>query len=257
MVLIMSFVGVGAAATDTSIGAKVCGDNPQPASVQITEPNDDSVTSQPTVTVRGTIERTSQVVIDIDGTYNNTVAIASDQTVFATDVTLSKGTHTVSVTAKELCGGPDGRDEIVLTYEPAVQPSTGGVTPTNVEPSPEQGGVFIGDAPIEPEDQPSVIDQIPLIGAAVNAVQDFTAAIGLESTVLAANTPVAVGVARVGVTVVALTSVVMAGSLAPIAAQAVPGVSELFNVTSHRSMIYLGWVIRGIGLLAMGFAYFL
>jgi flagellar biosynthesis component FlhA len=45
--------------------------------------------------------------------------------------------------------------------------------------------------------------------------------------------------------------------LAPIAAQTVPGISEMFNVASTRSMLYLGWVIRGLGAFVLVLAYFL
>ena len=263
----IAFIGLGlcmglcplpsASAVDTQVGARVCGSNPSGALIDITQPVDDSVVNQSSVTFRGTVASASQIVIEVDGAYDGTLAIAANQTTFDTNISFPLGTHTVSMRAIEVCGGPDGTDSVVLTYEPAVEPSAGTDTDTSVDPQVTGAGVVITDDIIKEGDTVTQIEQLPVIGAAVSVVSDFAAAIGLESTVIGNNTPAIAGVARVGITVAALTSVVMATSLAPLAAQAIPGVSEAFNVSSHRSMLYLGWIIRGVGVLAMAFAYFL
>jgi hypothetical protein len=242
-----------AAAVDTEVGVSVCGQNSLGASITITQPNDDSIVNQSVTTFRGTINNTSQIIITVDGAYVSTLAIGSNQTEFATDISLDEGTHTILMTANDICGTQDASDTIVITYQQTVEPSNGGTTPTEVD-QPATNAVNTENT-ISDKDVFHQIQQIPVIGAAISVVADFVAASGLESTVTNGN--VVSGVSRVGVTVVALTSVVMAGTLAPIAAQAVPGVGEVFNIASNRSMLYLGWVIRGAGILAMAFAYFL
>lgn len=242
-----------ALAVDNQIGAVVCGVGSPGASIDITQPTDDSVVNQAVTTFRGTVNNTSQISVEMDGDYVSTVAIGNNQTEFATDISLSEGTHTIVMTANDICGVQDATDSIVITYQPAVEPSNGGTTPTEVDQGPDTA--VQADEVITKDDVYHQIQQIPIIGSAVSMASEFIAATGLESTVTTSN--VVVGVSRVGLTVAALTSVVMASSLAPVAAQTVPGISEMFNVASTRSMLYLGWVIRGAGVLVMAFAYFL
>lgn len=240
-------------AVDNDVGAVVCGVGAPGATIDITQPNDDSVVSQALTTFRGSINNTSQIDIEIDGTYSNTVAIGSNQVTFATDINLTVGTHTIKITAYDICGGQNADDSIVITYTPKVDPSNGGTTETEVG---GESGVVIGsDSQIEDNEVAQSIEQLPIIGAAVSIVADFATSIGLVATVPSSN--VTAGVARVGLTVAALTSVVMAGTLAPLAAQTIPGLSEAFTITSHRSMLYLGWLIRGAGALTMAVVYFL
>ncbi|MES2876132.1 MAG: hypothetical protein V4678_01550 [Patescibacteria group bacterium] len=245
-------------AVSSEIDVAVCGPVVPAAQLTISEPNDDSVVSRAVTTFRGTVANTSQIEITIDGQYDTSISIGANVTTFQTDITLAEGTHTILLTANAICGGQSASQAIVLTYQPAVEPSSGSTTPTVLEAETEQlEGVIIGDDPISQDETAQPLTELPIIGAAVNVVSDFATAIGLSSTVMSGNTPTVVGVARVGVTAVALASVVLASSIAPIAVQAIPGVSEVFTINSHRSMIYLGWVIRGLGLLALAFAYFL
>jgi len=251
-ILLSAAIALPVFAVDSQIGAVVCGAGSPGASIDITQPTAHSMVNQAVTTFRGTLSNTSQIVIEIDGDYVNTVAIGSNQTDFATDISLSEGTHTIAMTANDICGVKDASDSIVITYQPAVEPSNGGTTPTEVD-KPDQA-VTTGEV-IPPNDVFHQIQQLPVIGAAVSVVADFAVATGLESTISTGNA--IVGVSRVGLTVAALTSVVMASSLAPIAAQTVPGISEMFNVASTRSMLYLGWVIRGLGAFVLVLAYFL
>lgn len=248
-----------ALATDTDIGVTICGAAVPAAQVSITQPINDSVVNQPNITFRGSVTNATQIEVSIDAQYTSTVSIGQGEGTFQFDTTLPVGTHTVSVKANALCDGEGASDSIVVTHTPAVeQPSTGVGTPTSLD----DGQTTLDGTPVVTEevDEDSFVramEQLPVIGSAINVVYDFAATIGLESTVVSGNVPAITGAARVGITVAALTSVVMASSLAPLAVQSVPGVSELFNATSHRSMVYLGWVIRGIGVLAMALAYFI
>lgn len=244
-------------ATDTQIGVAVCGSDSQGAQIDIAQPLNDSVHNQSSLTFRGTVTNTSQIEVVINGDIDRTVAIAANQTAFNIDVLLKPGTHTVLLQANDICGGQDASDTVVITYDPITQPSSGTNTPTVVQGSQTLDGESVATESLTDEDVVSQIEQLPVIGAAVSIVSDFVTAIGLESTMSNGNASTVTGVARVAVTVAALTSVVMAGTFAPIAAQAVPGISEAFSVSSHRSMLYLEWVIRGVGALAMALAYFI
>jgi len=101
-------------AVDNQIGAVVCGAGSPGASIDITQPTDDSVVNQAVTTFRGTLNNTSQIVVEIDGDYVSTVAIGSNQTDFATDISLSEGTHTIVMTANDICGVQDASDSVVI-----------------------------------------------------------------------------------------------------------------------------------------------
>lgn len=246
-----------AVALDTEIGARVCGPNPGGALITITQPTDDSVVNQAVVTFRGTVAGASQIVVELDGNYNGTVALANNQTTFETDITLPQGTHTVAMRATEICGGADGTDSAVLTYQPAVQPSSGAVTETAVGSNGTPTGVVISDDPIAESSLSRAIEQLPVIGPIVNFGANLATTIGLDTTLAANQSSVIAGIARVVVTVAGLTSIVLASTLAPVATKTIPGLAEVFTASSHRSMLYLGWVIRGVGACALIFAYFL
>lgn len=243
--------------TDTQIGVAVCGDTIPAAAVTIQEPLGDSVVDQPTVTIRGVALNATQVLISIDDQYSVTVALPVTSTSFATDIFLTPGTHTIKTEAFGICGGAPSEDTVVVTYQPAAPPSNGGITPTDIEGTVSLDGVPVDVEEIAQDEETTPLNELPVVGPVVNMVSDFATAIGLSNTIAGNNTSPVVGVARVGVTVAAITTIVMAGSIAPLAAQALPGVSELFNANSHRSMIYFGWVIRGVGAIAMALAYFL
>lgn len=246
------------AAVSTDVGVSICGDDVPAAGISISEPINDSVVSLAENPFRGTVENATQIEVTIDGQYNNTISIGANVTTFETSLTLSEGTHTISMTANAICGAPNATDSIVITYQPAVQPSAGNSTPTTLDGATTLDGTPVEQTiGIEQNDFAQQINQLPIIGAAINMVTNFADDIGLQATIAGNNTPVITGAARVGLTVVAITSVVMASTLAPIAATSIPGVSELFSVHSHRSMLYLEWVIRGLGVLALALAYFI
>jgi len=247
----------GAVTADSEIGVSVCGGNVPPSQITITQPLSDSVVNQSVTTFRGTIARASQVEITIDGQYNTTVAIGANDSTFQVDVTIPKGTHTIEMQANAICGGQDSSDSVVVTYQPIEEPTNGDTTPTTIGGDPVSDSQDLTGQAISDNDIVRQIEQLPVVGAAVSVVSDFAVAIGLTGTIASSSSAPVAGVARVGVTVAALTTVVMASSIAPVAAQALPGVSEMFNVTSHRSMLYLGWAIRGAGVLAMALVYFL
>lgn len=121
----------------TQIGALVCGADSH-ASLMVTAPPSDSVVAQPVVTLQGTAMQASEVSTTIDGAYDQTVALATGQENFSLTITLGEGTHTIQVTAPDVCGKQDAQVQLVLTYQPAVS-SMGQQVST--EPS---GGVVVG-----------------------------------------------------------------------------------------------------------------
>lgn len=261
LVLTLSFIvlpGRPVQAVDTQIGVEVCGSVTPASTVTIQSPLNDSVVDQPTVTIRGVATNATQVVIEVDDQYSSTVAMPTDSTAFTSDVALAQGTHTITAEAFGICGGASSEDSVVVTYQPATTPSNGGNVPTEVG----GGGVTVNpDAvvseAISKEEVGNPFAQLPVIGGAVNLVTNFADTIGLSGTFSANDASPIVGTARVAVTVAAVTTVVMAGSIAPVAVQTVPGISEVFHASSHRSMIYLEWVIRGVGVLALALSYFI
>jgi hypothetical protein len=251
-------VSVLAVSGDTEIGVSLCGSSVPAAQLTVTEPASDSVVPNAVTSFRGTVANTTQVEIMIDGQFNNSVSIGANETTFQADVTLAQGTHTVTVTAIAICGGQNASQDIILTHQPAVEPSSGVTTPTEIPADTPDEGVVISSEPLEEGDVAAPgIEQLPVIGPIVNAVTDFSQSIGLSQTLAGSGAPLSVGVARVALTAAAVTSVVMAASLAPLALQAAPGITEVFHAGSHRSMIYLEWAIRGVGVLAMAIAYFI
>lgn len=246
----------GVGAVNSEVGVSVCGTDVPAAQIEINEPLDDSVVSNATITFRGTVANATQIEVAVDDEYNNTISIPSGDTSFDVSLTLTPGTHTVTMTANAICGAPSATASAVITYQPETQPSNGGKIPTEVGSDRPVAGVIVATERIDDNAAPQAIDRLPIVDAIVNQVEDLAAIVGLQAT-LAEDTPIAVGIARVSVTVAALTAVVMAGSIAPFAVQTIPGLAAVFNVRSHRSMVYLGWIIRGVGLATMAFAFLL
>ena len=244
-------------ALDGQIGAVVCGPDTVYATTAITEPLDDSVVNQASVTVRGTVQNAAQIQMSLDGQYSTTIAIAANATTFQTNLTVPEGTHTIGIEAYGICGGQTATDSTVITFQPVSSPSSGVITPTSVEGVVTLDGERVDSNTFDDANDIQQLQNIPVFGPIIGSVIDLYALTGLKETVASGESSVITGAARVGLTVAAVSSVVLAGSLAPVAVHAVPGISEVFHASSHRSMIYLEWIIRGFGVLAMTIAYFL
>lgn len=120
-----------ASAQGTEVGAVVCG----PAStVTLTSPTSDSVVTDAAIPIEGTVSQASQLEVRIDGAFDSVVPLSMGQTTFAASVQVAAGTHTIAVTALNVCAGPNGTASAVITYTPKPQtPSTGTGTPTTIE----------------------------------------------------------------------------------------------------------------------------
>jgi hypothetical protein len=239
-------------ALDNSVNAVVCSNTGDGATITITQPASDSIIDQPSVTLRGQVANATQIEIEIDGQYVNTVPLGANQASYETDVTLSEGTHTIGLTAPDVCQHGDGTASIVITYHPTTPPSNGGTTPTDVG-----DGVVVGPDTNKGDEPTGLqITQLPVLGAAISTISDFASSIGLDTTFAGANSVVA-GSTRVGLTIVSLTLVVSAGTVAPAVMQAVPAMAQAAHVGNVRLRSYTGWGLRIGGLLLMGLVYFL
>ena len=161
-VLLVSIVGVAitaqpAYAASTQVEVAVCNGTTSTAELAITGPASDSVVTNSSVTMSGTIADITQIDVSIDGSYSQSVGISSGQTTFTFDVVITPGTHTISLEGYDICSLDNPTGDVVVTYEPAAPPSNGGNTPTTVNPDPggsnnidnsggnQSGGIIVSD----------------------------------------------------------------------------------------------------------------
>lgn len=123
-----------AVSSESRIDVLLCNPDDQ-ASLTITDPPSDSVTTQPEVTVTGTVNNATHIDILVDGNFDHAFALGANQNSFTTTVHLSKGTHTITVKAIAICGFPDVSRSVVVTYQPTSPPTPPIPTPS---PGPSQ-----------------------------------------------------------------------------------------------------------------------
>ena len=134
--LIVSQAAAYSSGTGSVIGATICANS---STIVLIQPVSDSVVTSPSVTLQGTVQQASQIEIRVDGVFDSTIPISVGQTAFSGTVALAQGTHTISLTAVNLCSGTNIDTSVVVTYAPASQaPSNGLEVPTDA------GGVIKG-----------------------------------------------------------------------------------------------------------------
>lgn len=115
----------------TMVGATVCGGSA--STITITNPVSDSVVTDPTITIEGSVAQSSQIEIRIDDTFDSIIPLTVGQTTYSSSMHLPMGTHTITVKAISLCPGTSGTASVVVTLEePPQVPSTGNTTDTSV-----------------------------------------------------------------------------------------------------------------------------
>ena len=119
----------------TQVSALVCGSDGH-ASLVLSQPKSDSIVADAHLTLSGTTLQASQVSTTLDGTYDQTVALAAGQPSFSLTMVLDPGTHTITVTAVDMCGQHNATSQLVVTYQPAAQE-------TGAQPTATVGGVTI------------------------------------------------------------------------------------------------------------------
>lgn len=137
-----ALAGPVTAQAGSMVGATVCTNT---STITLDTPASDSVVTVPTVPISGSVTQASQVEIRVDNAFDSAIQLNMGQTTYSGSVQLSPGTHTIEVTAINICAGSNGTASSVVTFEvPPQTPSTGGSTPTNVGGS--SGGVTVGSA---------------------------------------------------------------------------------------------------------------
>jgi hypothetical protein len=142
----------------TMVGATLCTTT---STVSLIAPVSDSVVTNPTVPLSGTVTQASQIEVYIDDIFDSVIPLSMGQTSFSGSVQLASGTHTIKVVAINTCPGSNGSDSAVVTYQPppneessgsgssGTTSSSGAQTPTRV------GGVQIGGEPLSESTTPS------------------------------------------------------------------------------------------------------
>lgn len=129
-----------AAQSGSMIGATVCAPT---STITIDTPVSDSVVTNPTVQLSGSVTQASQIEIEIDDEFDSSIQLNMGQISYSGSVQLPVGTHTIKVTAVSVCPSASGTATSVVTFEaPPQTPSTGSSTPTNVGGG--GGGVTVG-----------------------------------------------------------------------------------------------------------------
>ncbi len=113
----------------SNVYVMLCGDAVG-ASVSIATPVGDSVVSQPTLVLSGSVADASQIDVKVDGVYSSTIPLSMNQTTYSAPITLGSGTHTILLTANDICGIQDATAQIVVTYTSNTTPTTGEDIPT-------------------------------------------------------------------------------------------------------------------------------
>lgn len=153
-VTVAGVINLQAYAQSTSVNAVICAASP---SIVIAEPSSDSVITEPMVVFRGTVSQASQIVIEIDGQYAGVEPLNVGQLSYDVSTQLPRGTHTVTLTAVNSCGGANTSASSVVTFTPPPStPSDGGATPTGVNDGTQpQDGVTISGEAVDPMQSPS------------------------------------------------------------------------------------------------------
>lgn len=152
IVLAASFVIVHTAAAQTVVGVTICANS----SITIDEPISDSIVTETTVAISGTVSQAGQIEVRVDGAFNNVIPLSIGQTTYVGEVQLSAGTHDIIVTAINSCPGPNSSATSVVTYAPPpqspsigseTQTTVGGVAPPNVSENSAEGESVVSNSP--------------------------------------------------------------------------------------------------------------
>lgn len=242
------------AAQSSVVGVTVCTNM---SSITLDEPVSDSIVTNTTISISGTVSQSGQIEVRVDGAFNNVIPLSIGQTTYAGEVQLSTGTHEINVTAINSCSGPNSSAMSVVTYAPPPQtPSIGSETPTTV------GGVLPPNTAQSAAGGDSItlnslgfLDEIlkPLegvatwlnidLGSQTDQVQRDTLTVGRATALLAGL-------------------VLMFTSVVPVVLQGaatVPVITSFFptDTTISRRRQIVAWILRiaGLGLVVGAFVF--
>ena len=140
---------VSAQAPDDNVEVMVCPDASQ-SSFTVSMPQSDSVTDQEKTVISGSVLLISQIDFFINDTYSHTVALGGRDVEFSSVMSLPPGTHTLKFVATDSCSNVTHTQTVVVTYEPAIQPSIGNEVPTRVGDQPNVDAV-VGEDIVPPK----------------------------------------------------------------------------------------------------------
>lgn len=119
-----------AAVKGTNLTVSICGSSAG-SGLTITTPVSDSVVNQATITLSGTVLNATQIEVRVDGQYSSTIPLNASDVSYTMQLTLTVGTHTILLTANDVCGISNASSQTVVTYQPGATQTTGSATPTN------------------------------------------------------------------------------------------------------------------------------
>jgi len=132
----LSFFLVPSAAAQTvavtDIQTTVCGADSKPL-ITIDTPLSDTTVSSNSIALEGNIQRASTIVVTVDGTYDQTVSLASSSTRYHIDVQVVAGTRTIRLEAIGLCGD-SATAGVIVSVAPESQGSPNALVET-LEPN--------------------------------------------------------------------------------------------------------------------------
>ena len=252
--LVLGGAASRASAQDGSvIGATICA----PSSViTLDSPVSDSVVTESTVQLSGTIAQASQVEVQVDGVFDSTIQLTIGQSAYAGSVQLTAGTHTIMVTAVSICPGASGTASAVVTYEPPpYAPSTGEQTGTNVGGETTGGVTIDGSSVVTSQSEggfrplDTLMQPLRNLGGWLNLA---TGDVGQEGIATMPLTRAVTFTAGLYLVMIGLTpGVLQAAASLPAVIAVVPGIT-----VSSRTR-FLSVAIRMIGLLLIVGALFL
>lgn len=99
-----------------NLGVVLCGGQ---STLTVTQPESDTVVTKSELAIKGSVGQAAQIEVLLDDEFNNVVPLDLGQTKYETIVQLTPGTHTIKLTAINMCdSGDDASVTLVVTYSP-------------------------------------------------------------------------------------------------------------------------------------------
>ncbi len=236
-------VGAIASGSGSVISAQVC-DNAG-STITIAKPKNDSIVNQSSVRMQGNVTHATQITVMIDGQYNQTIPLGTNQSTYSFDVSLTAGTHTIKVEANDVCAASNGTAQVVITFESKANGSAGNEIPTSA------GGVVVGAGTAIDIPEQNVYQRLrgsAVVGPVLGGIEKAFRFTGLDKTVErdgVVTTVVRVGMFTVGMTTLTFTTLA-AQTYAAVPAQWLGKILPPDPIVGHR---YLMLSLRGSSLL--------
>ena len=181
--LLFSAVNSGLYAQSSQINATLC-DTSGPE-LQIDSPASDSVVNQPSIVLKGSSQRTTQIDIYINNVYSQTVAVGLDG-LFETILVVNSGTNTIDLKAHYSCNQTTKFYQLVITYSAAGELPTQADDTAIIKPGSTRP-LFVTSDPEESSASSSIVENISrnfsfkysLVRPIISWVSLIVAAVGL------------------------------------------------------------------------------